>query len=479
MQTNKMRTSVKWKFIFAYFIIIVAMLVMTAFITTRVIEDTLLYQEVTKGVNEIFDYSLDIADDLKNKDAQALYTSALQAGKDYNCRVLIVNEGGIVIADSYSLLNGTRIDTKEVREVVTGVSDTSFGYHKIDKEEGEQWAVYYVSSVLDGSDRLGAALFSRSLASITAATTKVTQQLAIFFILSILLVGALSYFLTSQITRPLDDLKDAAEIVSEGDYSVRVKPSGSKEMSELINTFNRMIDRIENVDKQRSEFISNASHELKTPITSMKILAESLLANDDVPAEIYRDFLKDINSEMDRLNNLVKDLLLLTKLENAEATLAFEHADITEMCGRIVRMLTPLAESKHIDLSLEYSEYVEAFCSRSTIYEAINNLVENALKYTQDGGKVVVRPYYYKGKYVEVAVADTGEGISEENQKHLFERFYRVDKARSRATGGTGLGLHIVFQIAKAHGGKVYVKSKLGVGSTFYLRFLKDKEGEN
>ena len=166
-----------------YFIIITAMLVMTAFITTRVIEDTLLQKEVTQGVEDIFDYSLDIADEMKERDAKALYNSAIQAGKDYNCRVLIVNEAGIVQVDSYSLLNGTRLDVKEVREVVTGVSDTSFGYHRIKDGDTEQWAVYYVSSVLNGSERLGAALFSRSLASITAATGKVMKQLAVFFLL--------------------------------------------------------------------------------------------------------------------------------------------------------------------------------------------------------------------------------------------------------------------------------------------------------
>ena len=237
-----------------------------------------------------------------------------------------------------------------------------------------------------------------------------------------------------------------------------------------------MTDHIQNIDKQRSEFISNASHELKTPITSMKILAESLLSEDNVPPEIYKEFLTDINAEMDRLNNLVKDLLLLTKLEDAKATLTFEDADITEMCSRAVRMLSPLAEKKNIELKYVYEEYVEANCSKSTIYEAISNLVENAIKYTKDGGKVTIRARYFKGKFVDVSIEDTGEGISEEDQEHLFERFYRVDKARSRATGGTGLGLHIVKQIAKAHGGTVFVKSKLGKGSTFTLRFLRNKE---
>ena len=139
-------------------------------------------------------------------------------------------------------------------------------------------------------------------------------------------------------------------------------------------------------------------------------------------------------------------------------------------------MLSPLAEKKNIELKYVYEEYVEANCSKSTIYEAISNLVENAIKYTKDGGKVTIRARYFKGKFVDVSIEDTGEGISEEDQEHLFERFYRVDKARSRATGGTGLGLYIVKQIAKAHGGTVFVKSKLGKGSTFTLRFLRNKE---
>lgn len=453
------------------------MLLLSALITTYIIENTLLRQKVNQSIEDVYEYSVNLSNDMNNKDAETLYKSTVAAGKEYGCRVLIVNTGGVVIVDSYSTMNGVKLNAREVLEVLTGISDTSYGYHRIESEgKSPFWSAYYVSSIIYGSETIGAVVFSQSLEDVTSGTRSVTQQLTVFFILSLVLVGSLSYFLTSHVTKPIDDLKDAAAKVGRGNFSVRVVPSGSKELVELAKVFNSMTDHIQNIDKQRSEFISNASHELKTPITSMKILAESLLSEDNVPPEIYKEFLTDINAEMDRLNNLVKDLLLLTKLEDAKATLTFEDADITEMCSRAVRMLSPLAEKKNIELKYVYEEYVEANCSKSTIYEAISNLVENAIKYAKDGGKVTIRARYFKGKFVDVSIEDTGEGISEEDQEHLFERFYRVDKARSRATGGTGLGLHIVKQIAKAHGGTVFVKSKLGKGSTFTLRFLRNKE---
>lgn len=459
-----------------YLLIIIVVLLSNVFITINIVENSLLDRNITLGLDNVYDFSLDISDEMYLKDAKKLFEAAKEEGMDNNCRVLIVNEVGVVQTDTYSQLNGVRLNTKEVKQVLAGVSDTAYGYHKIDNEEkGSFWAAYYVSAIIYDSKMIGAVVFSESLENIMAASSQVASQMLIFFVLSLVLVAVITYFLTDHITKPIDNLKKAAEKVADGDYSVKVTPKGTSEMVELAHAFNRMAEQIDNVDKKRSEFISNASHELKTPITSMKILAESLLSNDDVPAEVYRDFLSDINMEMDRLNNLVKDLLLLTKLESAETTLPFEYCEITEMCDRVVRMLQPLAEEKEISLKAIYLDEIWAYCSKSTIYEAINNLTENAIKYTPNGGAVEIAAKV-NGKYIDVSVKDTGEGISKENQKHLFERFYRVDKARSRATGGTGLGLHIVFQIAKAHGGKVLVESEPGKGSTFTLRFLADKE---
>ena len=459
-----------------YLIIIILVLLSTSLITVNIVENALLSRNVSQGIDNVYDFSLSISDDLHAKDAESLYNAALEKGKDHNYRVLIVNQAGIVQVDTYSKLNGVRLNTKEILQVLTGVSDNAYGYHQIDNNDsGTFWAAYYVSAVIHDSQRVGAVVFSESLQDITDSSAHVTGQMAVFFALSLVLVGVITFFLTDHITKPIENLKKAAEKIAEGDYTVKVIPMGTAEMVELADVFNRMSEQIDSVDKKRSEFISNASHELKTPITSMKILAESLLANDNVPAEVYRDFLSDINVEMDRLNSLVKDLLLLTKLENAETTLVFEYCGIREMCERVTRMLSPLAEQKGIELSCSCDEDIMAYCSKTTIYEAINNLTENAIKYTQSGGSITISAKI-NGKFVDVAVKDTGEGISEEDQKHLFERFYRVDKARSRATGGTGLGLHIVFQIAKAHGGRVLVESEKGKGSTFTLRFLMDKE---
>lgn len=477
MHISGIKNSIRWRFIIIYFIMISVVLAITAVITTQVIQSTLLDKKISEGMEQAYDYSVKASDDLYRKDAAALYDSAVLEARQNGSRVIITDNAGIVQVDSLGKMNAQKLNSREVLEVLAGLSDSSYGFHRIKTQnEGEFWSAYYVSAVINNSEVIGTVVLSQSLDDVNQNIKAIAGQVIAFFLITLILVFVLSYFMTSRITKPIDDLKDAAIKISEGDFTVRVKPQGSSELAELTRVFNTMTERIENTDRQRTEFISNASHELKTPMTSMKILAETLLSEENVPPEIYRDFLSDINAEMDRLSALVKDLLLITKLENGNATLVFEHSDVTEMCRRTVRMLKPLAEKKNISLTCETNEKIEAYCSASTIYEAISNLTENAIKYTQDGGSVKITAGYYKNKYVKISVEDTGEGISKENQKHLFERFYRVDKARSRATGGTGLGLHIVYQIAKAHGGTVNVESEPGVGSVFTLKILKSRE---
>ena len=219
----------------------------------------------------------------------------------------------------------------------------------------------------------------------------------------------------------------------------------------------------------RSEFVANVSHELRTPITSIKGFIETVL-EDDVPEETRRRFLGIAKDEADRLETLIGDLLDLSRLESDTAPITREEIDLSEIARDIIEMLRPQADKKEITPELRVPRDLPRVpAHRDMLGQALINLLENAIKYTQSGGRVWVEARRVAGDYVEISVADNGPGIPSEHLPRLFERFYRVDKARSRSEGGTGLGLSIVRHIVQRHGGSVRVESRLGKGSRFIV----------
>ena len=256
--------------------------------------------------------------------------------------------------------------------------------------------------------------------------------------------------------------------------SVRVKIEGMKGGSlELTKDINDIFNKAQLLEESRQEFVSNVSHELKTPITSMKVLSESLLTQDNVPAEMYREFMEDIVQEIDREAEIISDLLTLVKTDKGPDSLNRESVDMNEFMELILKRLKPLAEKRSIDLSFESFRDIHANIDKVKFTLAISNLIENGIKYNIDGGWIKVslnadhRNFYIK-------VADSGVGIPEDCINHIFERFYRVDKARSRDTGGTGLGLAITKNIIILHKGTINVYSEPGKGTTFTVKIPID-----
>ncbi|MEI6101897.1 MAG: HAMP domain-containing sensor histidine kinase, partial [Eubacteriales bacterium] len=289
----------------------------------------------------------------------------------------------------------------------------------------------------------------------------------VYFIACIVIV-IVSLFSTNIIVMPVKNIKDAATKISQGDLNQRVAVRGKSEISELGHAFNMMCDRIQDVDEQRSEFVSNASHELKTPLASMKILVESLLFQQDIDKKIYNEFLSDIDGEIDRLSNLINDLLLLSKMDSDIITMQISRYSLSEIIQECMDALRPIVNTRHVKLNLFAPIDIEAECDKIKIHQAINNLVDNAVKYSHNNGYVKIF-LTRVGEEACITVEDNGVGIAPEHLNHIFERFYRVDKARSRDTGGTGLGLHIVRKIAVMHGGRVEVESIEKMGSKFML----------
>ena len=233
--------------------------------------------------------------------------------------------------------------------------------------------------------------------------------------------------------------------------------------------FNKMLGRLKVLDDSRQEFVSNVSHELKTPLTSMKVLADSLLAQEDVPVELYQEFMGDITEEIERENKIINDLLSLVKMDKTASDLNVKPENINELVERILKRVRPIAAVRNIEVVFESFRPVTAEVDEVKLSLAISNLVENAIKYNKEDGWVHVS-LNADHKYFYVKVADSGIGIPEESIEHIFERFYRVDKSHSREIGGTGLGLAIARNAIVMHRGAVKVYSEEGTGTTFTVR---------
>ena len=263
-------------------------------------------------------------------------------------------------------------------------------------------------------------------------------------------------------TKAIEDLTDGyqKDEISVPDYT---------ETELITEAFNKMLSRMKVLDESRQEFVSNVSHELKTPMTSMKVLADSLVGQKNVPEELYQEFLQDITVEIDRENKIITDLLSLVKLDKKASDLTVEHLNINELLEAILKRLRPIADKRNIDLILDSFRPVDADVDEVKFTLAISNLVENGIKYNVDDGwvRVSLDADY---KYFYVTVADSGMGIPEESIERIFERFYRVDKSHSREIGGTGLGLAITKSAVLMHHGVIKVFSKEDEGTTFSVR---------
>jgi len=436
---------------------------------TRIFTDYIVNQRVTEQQKNLNSISVSLATHLKAYDSEAMNDVLFESTRQYGGRFLILNDNGVVLLDSFSMLSGRRLILPEVTDILFEDMDASYGFHEIDTEaEGRIWTVNYTSAIISEYNTIGILVYSQSIQDIVERSADITETLTLITVIASILIIMMSLFLSRYITNPINELRDVAAKIATGELHQRVEIVGNNEISDLGKTFNTMSERLENMDALKSEFVSNASHELKTPLSSIKILVQSLIYQKNVEDYVYRDFLTDINMEMDRLNDIISDLLLLTKIEDEGSALNLTTMPLDGLVYRSVNGLKPIADNKDIDLDLNIADKIVMAFDELKLSIAVVNLVENAVKYTDNGGQVLVS-VFKRGNMAYVEVKDNGPGIPKGEEERIFERFYRVDKARARNTGGTGLGLHISQRIANLHGGIIVVNSEYGKGSTFTL----------
>ena len=289
-------------------------------------------------------------------------------------------------------------------------------------------------------------------------------------------VGALvlSLLLSRAFTKKIGRLLTAIRQVREGAYSHRAEVTGHDEIAQIGHEFNSLTDRLQTTENARRRFVSDASHELKTPLAAIRLLSDSILQTENMDLETTREFVADIGSEADRLTRITEDLLRLTKLDSGvlEPVTAVNVLPVLE---QVMRMMSLVAQEKGLELQYTAEEDCVVAATKDELHQVIYNLTDNAVKYSARG--TVTVDLARSGDTVILTVADQGPGIPEGDLPRIFERFYRVDKARSRAAGGTGLGLSIVSDTVKRRGGTVEAANRPEGGAVFTVRWPWVKGG--
>lgn len=381
----------------------------------------------------------------------------------YGGRILIVDRNFKIVKDTYHVDEGkTLVSPKIIRSFKKGEPTD---YQR--KGQVIEFAVPVRSA--DVPQIQGAMLMTISCSEITATMMELNYQGLLLIAVIVVLSVFLGYILATVLVKPLARVTKSIEDLTDGYQNDEISVPDYTETELITDAFNKMLARMKVLDESRSEFVSNVSHELKTPMTSMKVLADSLVGQQGVPEELYQEFLQDITAEIDRENRIITDLLSLVKMDKKTADLSIQHMDINQLLEDILKRLRPIADKRSIDLILDSFRPVEADVDEIKFTSAISNLVENAIKYNVDDGWVRVS-IDADHKYFYVTVADSGMGIPEDSLERIFERFYRVDKSHSREIGGTGLGLAITRSTIAMHHGVIKVFSREGEGTTFSVR---------
>lgn len=408
-------------------------------------------------------------DYINGAESESITSQLQQMSRVYDGRILVIDSSFHIIKDTYDLDTDKTIISEEVIKSFRG--EDSMNYD-VDNHYVEMTIPLTTDNVESGEKSIiGVLLISVSTDSILANLEYMRNAALVLQIVGAVLLFAVSVFLSVRLTNPLKNMASSIAEIQNGygtsDGELMIKDY--YETVQISEKFNKLYSRMKMLDDSRQEFVSNVSHELKTPLTSMKVLADSLNGQEDVPVELYREFMLDIGNEIERENKIINDLLSLVKMDKSASDLNITSVNINEMLDLILKRLKPIAEKQHVDLVLESFRPVTAEIDEVKLTLAITNLVENAIKYNKEDGWVHVS-LNADYQYFYLKVEDSGIGIPEDSLEHIYERFYRVDKSHSREIGGTGLGLAITRNAILMHRGAIKVFSTEGEGTLFTVR---------
>lgn len=406
---------------------------------------------------------LSTIDYLNGITSEVIKSELTQLTNIYNGRVMVIDSDYEIEEDTYDLDKGKTIISEDVIKCFQGKATSHY--------DARNKYIEVTAPITDTkTDEIrGVMLVSVSTDTIVDSLAILENNADVVVVIVIFVMIVLAFLAGIVMVKPFKRITDSIGAVSEGYDDNYLHENAYTETVLISEAFNKMLGRMKVLDDSRQEFVSNVSHELKTPLTSMKVLADSLLCQEDVPIELYQEFMGDLSEEIERENKIINDLLSLVKMDKTAAALNVKSENINEMVEKILKRLRPIASNRNIEVVFESFRPVNAEVDEMKLSLAISNLVENAIKYNHDNGWIHVS-LNADHKYFYVEVADSGIGIPEDSVEHIFERFYRVDKSHSREIGGTGLGLSIARNAVVIHRGAIKVFSQPGEGTTFTIR---------
>lgn len=390
---------------------------------------------------------------------------------------------GVITNSSYTVLydnnREARMERKVfMRDVLKRALDGEQANSSFESDGGKTLTVSVPIEL--GDEIVGGVYLAENVSSITEIISAIRTSLVVFGILIVFVVGFLSIVTIHILTQPIAEFIEIAEAISKGDFSRRAKVKGLRETARMGEALNYMCDELNALDEKRKNFVSDVSHELKTPMAGIKLICDSLIEADNPDMATVREFLGDMSEEIDRLTRLINRLLTLSRLD-AGNKLSISKVDVTALCAGVMRGLQKIADEKNITLSFEPDSAPNTLINADydKLYESVYNIAENAIKYTQDGGRVTARIKHTSDACI-IEVEDNGPGIPDDEKLRVFERFYRLDDSRARNTGGTGLGLAITREAVLLHNGSIEVVDGSEGGSIFIITLpeisAEDKE---
>lgn len=402
-------------------------------------------------------------DYIDHPDLEDITVQLTQLSNIYDGRVMLIDRAFQIVTDTYALDTGKTIISEEVIQSFSGKEVSKYD------QDSRYLEMTLPITETDGKNVIGVMLVSVSMDSAINNKDYLGRKIWVLVLIAGVLIFGLAMFISGRMVRPLRKMEESIRDIQTGYGDEELHIDYFTETKEMSESFNQLLGRMKVLDDSRQEFVSNVSHELKTPLTSMKVLADSINAMGDAPVELYKEFMEDITNEIERENKIITDLLSLVKMDKSAADLNISVVNINEMLELILKRLRPIAEKQNIELVLETFRPVTAEIDEVKLTLAVTNLVENGIKYNRDNGWVHVT-LNADHQYFYVKVEDSGIGIPEESLEHIYERFYRVDKSHSREIGGTGLGLAITRNAVLMHRGAIKAYSTEGEGTIFTIR---------
>jgi signal transduction histidine kinase len=470
--------------IYSYFIVI-----LIAILGTSIAFSTLGYNYLKEETyNRLAEEGSLLARELEHEDLSDLtYVEwfVKDTAKSIDARVSIIDDEGTVFADSESVVKTDHSQRKEVKEALAGKVGTDI---RRSITTGEVF--YYTAIKLENSGNS----YVVRIAMLQKNFNNLLYGLVVFVLIvsavCLALVTVLAYYFVRRITDPIYEIAEEADKIAGGDYKVQIQPKGtghilllSKSLSHMLDSLSKNQEILEQQNQELREyeemqvqFVSNVTHELKTPMTSIRGFVDTLRGGAIHDEKVAMRFLEIIDLEVKRLSNLISDVLSLSRIEQKEEmeVHSCNVVKVAKEAEELLRMKMTAREEQNIHLVVEIEDEIPEYpCDEDHLKEILLNLVDNALKYTMEG-TVELRVFEWDGT-LYIQVKDTGIGIAKEHLPRLFDRFYRVDKGRSRKQGGTGLGLSIVKHIVDLYGGTIEVESNLGYGTTFRIAFIYEK----